>query len=102
MVQVDQMTLITKIFATGDSVKNDRTPSTALIHLFTEVGELAQEVQIAAGDSYKDAGEDGVIGEAIDVILCAVDIIRQLHPNCTEAELIVIAENKLTKWKQTA
>lgn len=96
------MTLVTTIFDAGDSIKNGRTPSTALIHLFTEVGELAQEVQIDSGDSYKDPGADGVVGEALDVILCAIDIIRQTQPDCTEAELIEIAEFKLAKWKRTA
>lgn len=56
----------------------NRAPSEVLLHLFSEFGELAEEVTIADGGSYKAQGADGVVGEAIDVILCAVDFVYVL------------------------
>lgn len=56
----------------------NRMPTDVLLHLFSEFGELAEEVTIADGGSYKAQGADGVVGEAIDVILCAVDLVYVL------------------------
>ena len=83
-------------------VKNKRTMQDILTHLMTEVGELAQEIQIAEGKSYKEHGKDGVIGEAIDVIACAIDIISKYDSQINELDLMPILTKKLQKWKDTA
>lgn len=83
-------------------VKTSRTTQDILTHLMTEVGELAQEIQISEGKSYKEQGKDGVIGEAIDVIACAIDIITKYDPSVTEDDLTIILTKKLEKWKNTA
>jgi hypothetical protein len=61
------------------AIANDRTPEDVLVHLLSEYGELAEEVSIATGRSHKTTpGTDGVGGEAIDVVLCAVDALAIL------------------------
>lgn len=92
-------TLVKTILEASSEIKNDRTKSDVLVHLMTEVGELAQEIQISEGKSYKTEGVDGVIGEAIDVIICALDIIKQHNPNIKEDyDLSRILVSKLNKW----
>jgi hypothetical protein len=59
-------------------VEASRLPTDVLVHLLSEYGELAEEVAIATGSSYKPEGADGVVGEAIDVVLCAVDLVYVL------------------------
>lgn len=95
-------TIVKRILETSSEIINDRTKSDVLVHLVTEVGELAQEIQIAEGKSYKEEGADGVVGEAIDVIICALDIIHLYNPSLTENyDLSRILEPKLDKWKKT-
>lgn len=93
--------LISYIFAYSDTIKNGRTPQDILVHTMTELGELATEVQIAAGNSYKEAGPDGVVGESIDLIICAMDMIRQVDPTITPEQLSEMALLKLMKWRET-
>lgn len=85
---------------TTKEVKDNRTLQDILTHLTTEVGELAQEIQIAEGKSYKKHGTDGVVGEAVDVIACAIDIISQYDHRVNELDLTAILITKLEKWKK--
>ena len=94
------MSLTKEVFAASDEIQNGRTLSDIMLHLATEHGELAQEVQIASGASYKLPGSDGVVGKGVDLILCALDVIRRHDPSVTEEDLIEIAKVKLAKWKQ--
>jgi NTP pyrophosphatase (non-canonical NTP hydrolase) len=96
------MTLVSQVFDASDEIKNTRSLSDVFLHLSTEFGELAQEVQIAEGKSYKEPGSDGVVGEGIDVIACTLDLIRLLHPGITEETLDVLMKVKLDKWKKEA
>jgi NTP pyrophosphatase (non-canonical NTP hydrolase) len=86
-----------------DNIKSplasDRTIASVLGHIVAEVGELSEEVTIESGYSYKKPGEDGVVGEAVDVILAAMDLIHVYRPELTEADIIKIANRKCTKWK---
>ena len=93
------MSLIQKTFVVSDRIKNGRTLIRTLAHTMAEVGELAEEVVIANGFSYKQPGPDGIVGEAVDVILCALDIIYQVDPTITEKDIEAIAERKLAKWE---
>lgn len=81
------MTLWTLISNTSSRIDNGRSQEDILLHMMTEMGELAQEVIISEGRSYKEPGSDGVIGEAVDVILCAADLVIQRHPDITEEDL---------------
>lgn len=76
-----------------------------LASLMEEVGELSTEVAVQQGDSYKPAGEDGIIGEAVDVIICALDMIfMDAKVDITDEDLedviMRILKRKLEKWKQ--
>lgn len=75
-----------------------RTLYSVLTSATSELGELADEVRIEAGHSYKEAGVDGIIGEAIDTIVCLLDLIHLENPDMTEQELDAIAFKKLNKW----
>ena len=93
------MSLIQKTFAASDKIKNGRNQTRILAHTVAEVGELAEEVVIANGFSHKEPGADGIIGEAVDVIVCALDMIHQTDPTVTEEDLVKIAVRKLARWE---
>jgi len=97
------MTLVSEILETSRQVDNGRTIQDVLTHAMTELGELAQEVQIAGGKSYKQQGVDSVVGEALDVINCMIDIIY-IHYGVLADEHYLKALNsrKLAKWKEKA
>jgi hypothetical protein len=96
------MSLFNHIISYSKSIRDERTVNDVLIHSFTEMGELALEVQINSGKSYKESGVDGVIGEALDVICCMIDIIYIENPNITEEEIMNLATEKLEKWKRNS
>jgi hypothetical protein len=96
------MSLVTETFKYSDTIKNNRDAFYVLSKCVEELGELSVEVQIATGVSYKEAGKDGVVGEAIDLITCVLDLIRITHPNLSEEDLVAIAIPKLEKWKAKA
>ena len=58
-----------------------RTPQKVYLHLLSELGELAEEANIAAGELYKEAGPDGVLGEAADVMNCLADLLWITTPD---------------------
>jgi hypothetical protein len=70
-----------------------------------ELGEMALEDNIADGLSYKDAGSDGVAGEAVDLAICAMDMFALQHPDNTAEEIqylfLSYMSKKLNKWKET-
>lgn len=45
-------------------------------------------------------GEDGVVGEAVDVMLCMIDIIYTYDPHITEDQILSVVEEKLDKWER--
>jgi NTP pyrophosphatase (non-canonical NTP hydrolase) len=98
------MSLITDILATSKTIDNNRTPTEVLGYSMTELGELAEEVLIKNStiSNHKKEGKDGIVGEAIDLILCAVDLIYLDNPDITEEDIQKIARQKLLKWKQNA
>lgn len=69
-----------------------------LASLMSEVGELGEEIAIENGHSYKAKGEDGVVGEAIDVIVTALDLITVANPELTEQMITEMALRKVNKW----
>ena len=76
----------------SDNLQNGRTISTIHDALHDEVTELAHEM-------YTDEpGEDGIAGEAVDVILCAFDIIFKAKPEWTNDDIIEYARKKCEKW----
>ncbi|MFX4300129.1 hypothetical protein [Pseudosulfitobacter pseudonitzschiae] len=84
------MTLWCDIAKISGEVENGRTVSQIFMHGLTELGELAQEVIISEGRSYKDPGADGVAGEAMDLILCLTDLILVRTPDIDEVRIAEI------------
>ena len=93
------MSALNEILSTSYEVDNNRTQYDVLAKVMEEVGELACEVAIGNGGSYKTAGSDGIIGEAVDVIITATDLIYLTNPWITEDDLMDIIKTKLAKWK---
>ena len=75
-----------------------RTRYEVLSKMMEEVGELSQEVGIVEGYQKRKAGKDGVLGESIDVIVTAIDLIHVDNPNITEEEIMNVLKVKLGKW----
>ena len=94
--------MIDIVFNTSDKIQNGRTPFEILAHLTEELGELAEETIIHEGLSYKSTGKDGIVGEAVDAIICILDLVHRTHPDCTADQLAKIAELKCNKWKEKA
>jgi len=92
-------TLFSVVNETSKEVPKGRNETDVMLHLMEEVGELSLELAIHRGSSYKKAGEDGVIGEAIDTIINALDIIYVHNPDITEEELVAYAAKKCQKWR---
>jgi len=82
----------------GKKFLHARTKYSILASGMSEMGELAQEVMIEQGNSYKGAGVDGIVGEALDVICCLFDLIHKCDPNITEEELAAYTRIKCAKW----
>ena len=91
-----------------EEIKNTRNTYSVLAKIVEETGELATEIAIANGDSYKLQGSDGVVGEAIDVIASCVDLIyiqvRKDLPDITLEQIDQLMDavmvQKLDKWKR--
>lgn len=97
------MSLITQILYTCSEIHDDRTKSDILLAIGEEFGELCTEVAIEKGFKKRDASLDGVIGEALDLIISAVDMIHhslpKSDPQAIEHALRQYATMKLNKWK---
>ena len=90
--------MVNLTFAASKIVRNGRTPKDVLMVLTEEVGELATEISIDAGFKNRLPSEDGIVGEAVDVILAALDIIKIYKPEITAEDLETIALRKCQKW----
>jgi phosphoribosyl-ATP pyrophosphohydrolase len=70
-----------------------------IMHAVTEeTGELATEVAIDLGYKDREPGPDGVVGEAVDLIITAVDMMNAQKPGITVEEIYAIVNNKCNKW----
>lgn len=76
----------------SDGVRDGRTLAEICYHLKLELQELDQELAAA------EPGEDGVAGEAIDVMLCALDLVFKARPDWSDADIVAYAERKCRKW----
>lgn len=92
--------MVSQILNTSAEIVNSRTVSQIFIYAVEEIGELATELSIVDGYSYKEPGNDGVVGEAVDAIICLVDLVYKHNPTVTEEELMEVCVRKLAKWKE--
>jgi hypothetical protein len=65
-----------------------------------ELGELSVEVRIAHGTKPGPAGVDGIVGEAIDLILCGYDMIHTELGELDPDVIYPIMKKKLAKWQR--
>ena len=106
----DPITLVTQIFETSYKVNDGRSKADVMLCIMEEAGELATEVAIDKKFKKRNPSADGVIGEAIDLIIGAVDMIFQelkdkpgiTGPGHMEDIMREIAKEKLAKWEQNA
>lgn len=81
-------------------VQNGRTLDSTHDHMLGESIELKEEIQKAQRG--ETPGTDGIIGEAIDVIACAYDIINQATAHLSDAEVEALCDRlmqtKCEKW----
>lgn len=91
--------MIKTVFDVSDAIKNNRKLHQIFTYLIEEVGELSTELNIHDGYSTKTPGKDGVVGEAVDAIICLLDIIRVYDPTITEEKLVEICSAKVRKWE---
>ena len=80
-------------------INNGRTVTDVMCTVAEEVGELATEVRIKYGQSYKEPGKDGIQGEAIDAIAALIDLIFVNNPDITKEEILRYLDYKLNKWE---
>lgn len=92
--------LLSIVRAVSGALSDGRTLRAIYEHGLGEMDEL--EVEIARRERGLAAGDDGVVGEAIDVILCKLDIIFLADPNITDEEINDIARLKAAKWLSKA
>ena len=58
-----------------------------------------QEVAVELGISNKKVGPDGVVGEAADVLITCLSIVRRLFPDLTAEQFQAAVDKKLEKWE---
>ena len=77
-------------------IQNGRTLADAARHTGSELFELHDEIALVA--SGQPEGQDGVVGEAIDIIACARDVIFLHDPQITDEKINAILLAKCEKW----
>jgi len=95
---MDGISMVEMVRRFSERIDDGRTISDVLEHAMEELGELATENKIARGKSYKKPGKDGIVGEALDLINCALDIIYLAEPDLTPDDLIDMQYKKCVKW----
>jgi hypothetical protein len=84
----------------SEAVEDNRTPLDVFRHLKSEVSELQDEVIREALS--EPAGDDGIFGEAIDVIACALDLIYLMRKDeplgVVEQDIKDYLSKKCQKW----
>ena len=95
------MSLVSVVMEFADRIKNGRDKVSILESVEEEVVELREEVYLDVNGIVP--GPDGIFGEAIDVIVSALDLVRQERPNATleelEQEIEAYARVKCRKWE---
>jgi hypothetical protein len=75
--------LVTLIYTFAGEIRNGRTPEDVLRHADSEMDELREEVEKFQHDL--DEGADGIVGEAVDIIACIVDLLHEIGTPLEEA-----------------
>ncbi len=83
----------------SERIKDGRSRQDIMGCCVEELGEVATEIKIAEGRSYKEAGPDGIVGEYIDLIAGALDGIHKEDPTMTYEEFVGYLVLKCIKWE---
>jgi hypothetical protein len=71
--------------------------------LVEEVGELSTELSIEAGTKKREPSPDGVVGEAIDVLVVILDLLHlKLGNEISGQPFLDRVQSKLNKWEGKA
>ena len=81
----------------SDRVQDGRTLRDIFEHGQGEMSEL--DIEILKHNTGVRNGPDGIVGEAIDVIACMMDLIRKYDPDVTEEQLAEKMREKCVKWE---
>jgi hypothetical protein len=76
----------------SDEIQNGRTLADAYEKLNEEVDELGVEIDNGS------IGADGIKGEVMDVVNCALDVLFLAHPEITMKQIDALMEAKCRKW----
>ena len=79
------------------SIHNGRTARNIFNHARGELKELEDELDLK--DQGEAPGPDGVIGEAVDVMQCMLDLIFHERPDITDEEIDTLMRTKCVKWR---
>lgn len=88
--------LFQTVFEYCRDIKNDRTLDSILDHAKGEIVEIEDEIAILKDGGVP--GDDGIIGEAVDVMICLIDMIYRTNPDITSDQLMAIVNAKCSKW----
>ena len=95
------MSLIKRVLESSDKIQNGRDVYHPFIWAKGEMDELCEELVKKTSD--REPGPDGIMGEAIDVIQCMIDVIRLTYPEFTHEELIEQMTSRMAtkcdKWE---
>lgn len=94
---MSQMNLLDIVRYYSDNIEDGRSNEDIFDHLKKESVELGAEI-FSENMGY-DPGDDGIVGESVDVIVCALDLIFKDKPDITNNEILEIVSRKLEKWK---
>lgn len=86
------------VLDTAARVTNNRTMPDIFRAMNGEMNELADEVQLVLDGA--EPGPDGILGEAVDVMSCLLDLIYKSNPNITQAEIEAVMVKKAAKWER--
>ena len=86
------------VLDTAARVTNNRSLPDIFRAMNGEMHELADEVQLILDDDVP--GPDGILGEAVDVMSCLLDLIYKSYPNITQADIEAVMVKKAMKWER--
>ena len=80
----------------GAQIDDGRSLADSLRYAAGELRELADEID--RRDRNAAPGPDGIVGEAVDVMVCLADIIVRAAPETSDHDLTRIFDKKCRKW----
>lgn len=83
----------------GAQIDDGRSLADTLRYAAGELRELADEIE--RRERGEALGPDGILGEAVDVMVCLADIVVQAVPDVSDTELTRTFDAKCRKWLRT-